>query len=265
MATVRCEVGDDHVAVVTIDRPEKRNAMDLAVFEGLHEAASTAAAAAAAGECRAVLVAGAGPAFSAGLDRSLFGAFAEALRAEGLDEQVAWLQGAFTGFEDLPVPTVAALHGPVFGAGLQLAAACHLRVAAPDATLSVREVRWALVPDLGGTYRLPRLVGLSRATDLALTGRDVDAATALSWGLVDAVLDGKDFAAQARAYTARLAAGPTVATGALPQLLRTALDATRDQALAAERRAQAACLDSADFAEAVAAARQRRAPRFTGR
>lgn len=257
-------VGDDAVGVVTLNRPDKRNAMNTAVFDGLHTAAGRAAEAAADGTCRAVLVTGAGPAFSSGLDVGLFGEFAGAA-AQGLDERIAWLQQSFTAFEDLAVPTVAAVHGAALGAGCQLALACHLRVAAPDLRIGVREARWGLVPDLGATYRLPRLVGLSRAIDLAVTARDVDAETARAWGLVDAVLDGGDAHGQARAYAARLAAGPTVATGALPHLLRRALTRSRDEALAAERAAQASCLASADFREAVAAATERRQPRFTGR
>jgi enoyl-CoA hydratase/carnithine racemase len=255
---VTFELGSDGVGVVTLNRPEKLNAMDEATFEALHGAA---AAARDADGCRAVLVIGAGRAFSAGLDTSIFGT---QVGAAPRDEWIAWLQDAFTGFEDLRVPTVAALRGVTIGGGCQLALACHLRVAAPDASLGLLEVRWGLVPDLGGTYRLPRVVGLSRAIDLAVTGRQLDAETALAWGLVDAVLPDADFDGAARRYAATLAAGPTVATGALPQLLRQSLVSDRTSVLAAERRAQQACLASTDFREAVTAASEGRAPRFTG-
>lgn len=259
---IRFDVTDQAVGLVTLDRPDKLNAMDRATFEGLHAAAAQAADAAAEGRVRAVLVIGAGRAFSAGLDVALFG---EQVGAPPDDGWIAYLQQAFTAFEDLPVPVVAAVRGVAYGAGAQLAAACHLRVAAPDAQIGVLESRWGLIPDLGGTYRLPRLVGLSRATDLCITGRVVDAPTALHWGLVDAVLDDEDFEGAALAYATRLAAGPTVASGALPRLLRASLVATRDVVLGAERAAQQACLASADFAEAVHAAVARRPPAFTGR
>lgn len=256
-------VGDDQVGVVTINRPEKRNAMDLGVFEGLHDAANRAAAAAVDRTCRAVLVTGAGVAFSAGLDVGLFGEQME--EGAGLDdERIAWLQQAFTAFEDLAVPTVAALKGMAIGAGCQLALACHLRVAAPDVQIGMREARWGLLPDLGGTYRLPRLVGLSRAIDLAVSARDLDADTALAWGVVDAVLEGEDFDGQAHAYATQHARGPTMATGTVPGLMRRGLETTRDAALAAERHAQLACLASADFREAVTAAAEGREPRFSG-
>lgn len=260
---VRFDVDDDGVGTVTLNRPDKLNAMDLETFEGLHETAAQAGAAAEEGRCRAVLVTGEGRAFSAGLDVSLFGAQAAGDAPD--DDRISWLQQAFTRFEDLPVPSVAAVRGVALGAGCQLAMACHLRVIAPDAQLGLLEIRWGLVPDLGGTYRLPRLVGLSRAVDLAVSGRKIDADTAFDWGLADAVLGGPDFTAEAHAYAARLAAGPGVATGALPRLLRESLTSERDTVLAAERRAQAACLASQDFQEAVSAALEGRKPAFLGR
>jgi enoyl-CoA hydratase/carnithine racemase len=253
---------DDAVGVISLARPDKLNALDMAMFEGLHDAAAAARAAIADGRVRAVLVRSEGRAFSAGLDVSLFAG--QLSQAPPSDDHIAWLQQAFTGLEDLPVPVVAAVRGPALGAGFQLALAAHLRLAAPDAELALLEARWALIPDLGGLTRLPRLVGLSRATDMAVTARRVDAATALAWGLVDQVVDG-DLDEAALAYTARLAAGPTVAIGAVPALLRRAVTVDRDQALALERAHQPRCIASADFAEAAAAALERREPRFTGR
>lgn len=263
MREVTFAVGDDAVGVVTLTRPEKLNAMNEAVFAGLHDAAAAARKAAADGAVRAVLVIGAGRAFSAGLDVALF-----AEQAAGRpfhDDRVAWLQQSFTGLEDLTVPTVAAVRGVALGGGCQLALACHLRVAAPDARIGLLETRWGILPDLGATYRLPRLVGLGRATDLAVSGRIIEAGTAADWGLVDAVLDDADFAAAARAYVARLAAGPTLATGALPALLRASFAADRETVLAAERAAQQRCLASADFAAAARAGAHGREPHFQGR
>ena len=264
MDAVTFEAGGDAVGLVTLNRPDKLNAMNDDVFTGLLEVAATAAEAAADGRCRAVLIIGSGRAFSAGLDVSLFAA--QAGGAVPDDAFISRLQQAFTAFEDLPVPTVAAVRGPVLGAGCQLAIACNLRVAAPDATIGLLEARWGLVPDLGGTWRLPRLIGLSRATDMAMTARTVDADTALAWGLVDAVQEpDTDFEQWARDYTARLAAGPTVATGAVADLMRDSFRLDREAVLAAERRAQQRCLASDDFREAAAAAMQGRAPNFAGR
>lgn len=268
---VTFEVGEDKVGVVTLNRPDKLNALDRGVFEGLHDTAAQARAAAEQGDVKAVLLRGEGRAFSAGLDVSLFGEMAAGQGSpieagDGTqDGMIAWLQQAFTVWEDLPVPTVAAVRGVALGGGCQLAAACHLRVAAPDASMGVLEVKWAIIPDLGGTYRLPRLVGLSRAIDMAVRGRRVDAATALQWGLVDAVLDSEDFDAQVHAYAAELAAGPTMAQSAAARLMRESLSRTREEALAGERAVQPGCLSSRDFQEAVAAAMQQRSPVFVGR
>ena len=255
---VRFEVGEDHVGVLTLSRPEKLNALDEGMFRGLHEAAERAAEAAAERRCRAVLITGEGRAFCAGLDVALFAA--QLTDGAPDDQWIAWLQRAFTRYEDLPVPTIAAVTGVAIGGGSQLAISCHLRVAAPDARFGLLESRWALVPDLGATMRLPRLVGLSRATDLAMSGRLVDAGTALAWGLVDAVLEPQEF----RPYAARLAAGPTVALGAVARLMRENPTRPREEALAADRAAQFGCLASKDFQEAVSAAAKRRDPVFTG-
>ena len=262
MDAVTFEVGDDAVGVVTLNRPDKLNAMNDDVFAGLHDVTKQAQDAIADGRCRAVLVIGAGRAFSAGLDVSLF--VAQASGGAPDDEHISYLQQAFTGFEDLDVPTVAAVKGVALGAGCQLAIACHLRIAAPDASFGLLEARWGLVPDLGATWRLPRLVGLSRATDLAMTARTVDATTALDWGLVDAVAE-DDFESFARDYAARLAAGPTVATGAVARLMRDSYRNDREAVLAAERAAQQRCLASADFTEAATAGAQGRKPNFAGR
>lgn len=260
---VRVDVADDGVATVTLNRADKLNAMDWPLFSDLHAAAATVRDEAVAGRARAVLLIGDGRAFSAGLDVSLFGE--QAAGDVPGDDRIAWLQDAFTGFEDLPVPVIAAVRGVALGAGCQLALACHQRLAAPDASFGVLEVRWGIVPDLGGTWRLPRLVGLGRATDLCLSGRTIDAQTALAWGLVDAVLPQDRFETAARERVAALAAGPTRALGAIPRLLREGQTAPREDGLAAERRVQAECLESEDFREAALAALERRPPRFSGR
>jgi enoyl-CoA hydratase/carnithine racemase len=247
----------DRVAVVTIDRPEVRNALDLATFEGLQAAAERAAS---DDDVGAVLVRGAQGNLSSGLDVSLMGTLA----AEVGDEFIAGLQAAFTAFEELDKPTVALVQGWCLGGGIQLAAACHVRLATPDARISVLERRWGLVPDLGGTWRLPRLVGLGAATELVLTARTIDAAEAHAMGLVQVVLDDDDPVTAAQAWTAALAAGPG-AVRRVPRLLRENLGRDRDAGLAAERAAQLACIAGPDTTEAVMAHLEKRDPVFQGR
>jgi enoyl-CoA hydratase/carnithine racemase len=247
----------DRVALVTIDRPRVRNAMDWDVFTGLEAAATRATEDDAVG---AVVVAGAGGTFSAGLDVSLFGQLGD----DGLDaDHIGRLQQAFNVFEDLGKPTVAAIRGHCLGAGAQLAAACHLRLVADDARIAIAERRWALVPDLGGTWRLPRLVGLGRATDWVMTGRTVRVDEAVASGFAQGRMVGEGIE-DALALAADLATAPG-ATRRVARLLRDNLDRPRHEALRAEAAAQLECLAGPDVAEAVAAAAESRAPEFIGR
>lgn len=257
---VRYEV-TDAVAHVVIDRPDVRNAMSLEVFDQLRERAAQAA-----GDDRvgAVVVRGEGGTFSSGIDVSVF----SQQGGDGDDpvggvEGIARLQAAFTAYEELDKPTVAAVTGYCFGAGIQLAAACHLRAVAPDAQMSVMEARWALIPDLGGAWRLPRLIGLGRATDLTLTARRVDATEALRIGLAEWELAAEEPVSQVHERAARLAAGPGAVRRA-PRLLRENLDRDRPAGLRAEAETQLACLAGPDFTEAVTATLQGRDPEFVG-
>lgn len=247
----------DRVAHLTLARPDRRNALDLAAFARLAERVAELEGRPDVG---AVVVAGADGAFCAGLDVSVLTGSSGPTVDAGT---IAGLQAAFDAVEDLEVPTIAAIEGPCIGAGLQLALACHLRAVAPSAVLALAEVEWGLVPDLGATTRLPRLVGLGRATELALTARRVAAADALAIGLAEVALPADDPLGAAHALAARLAAGPA-AVRRLPGLLRDNAGRDRAHAHAAEVAAQLACLAGPDVAEAVAARREARPPRFTG-
>ena len=247
----------DGVAVVTIDRPDVRNALSREVFEQLPERAAQAAGDDAVG---AVLLRGAAGNFSSGLDVSMMGELA----SEVDHAFISGLQDSFTAFEDLDKPTVALIEGYCLGGGIQLAAACHVRLVAPSARISVLERRWGLVPDLGGTYRLPRLVGQGRATELILTARTVEAEEALAIGLAEVAVGADDPYGDALAWTARLAAGPG-AVRRTPRLVRENHTRTRDGALKAERDAQLECIAGPDTTEAVVAWMEKRDPQFTGR
>jgi enoyl-CoA hydratase/carnithine racemase len=264
-AAVTYEV-TDRLAVVTIDRPEKRNAMSMDVFDGLLAAGERAAAETTGDDgVGAVLVRGSDGVFSAGIDLSTFGTqLGEDTDDATRDAFIARLQQSFTVFEDLDVPTVAAIEGYCFGAGIQLAAACHVRLVTPDAQLAVLERRWGLVPDLGGCYRLPRLVGLGRATELALTARRVSGTDAVTMGLCDVLLPDDDPQQSAWDYAMALAHGPG-AVRRVPRLVRENLERDRTTALAAERAAQMATMAGPDFREAVSAGLEGREPRFVGR
>lgn len=248
----------DAVAHVTLDRPDKRNAMNLEVFDQLAEHAHRVAG---SPEIGAVLVRGRDGVFSSGLDVSLFG---EQIDQDADPALIARLQASFTAYEDLDVPTVAAVEGFCFGGGLQLAIACHLRAVAPSARFAVMEPRWGLIPDLGGSWRLPRLVGLGQATELTLTARRIDAEEARAIGLAEIDLPSQGATEAAHELVARLAAGPG-AVRRVPRLLRENLERDRTAALAAEAATQQACLAGPDFTEAVTAHLEGRDARFVGR
>jgi enoyl-CoA hydratase/carnithine racemase len=227
----------------------------------LRERARQAAADEAAG---AVLVRGAGGVFSSGIDISVFSGWSEATAGDDAESLGAALldrlQGAFNAIEDIDKPVVAAIEGYCFGGGLQLAIACHVRAVAPSAELSVLEAKWGIIPDLGATHRLARLIGLGRATELALTTRRVDADEALRIGLAEVRLDGHDPQDRALAFTAQLAA-----LRRMPRLFRENWYRARDAALAEDGHVQLEVMSGPDFQEAVVARFEGREPRYTGR
>jgi enoyl-CoA hydratase/carnithine racemase len=251
----------ERVAHVVIERPEKRNAMSRAVLDGLLARAGEVAELVAADEVGAVVVAGRGSAFSAGLDL----ADLAGLTVGPLDEgDVGRVQAVFTAFEELDAPVLAAIDGVCLGAGLQLAIACDLRGVTERASLAVLEPRWGLVPDLGASWRLPRLVGQGRAIELMLSARRVAADEALRIGLAELLLDADDALASGHEVAVRWASGPEVLRH-LPRLVREASGPDRARALQAEARLQLRMLAGGDVTEAVRAAVEGREPRFGGR
>src|SRR4051795_3909894 len=184
---VRIEVAD-HVAVVTLTRPDKHNALDGAMFEGILAAADEVAA---TPGVRAVVLHGEGASFCSGLDvASLMSgpiSLDDILERDGRRANLA--QRACTDWIDLPMPVIAAVHGSCFGGGLQIALGADVRIATPDARLSVMESKWGLVPDMGITSTLPRLVRIDVAKELTFTGRVVSGSEGAVLGLVTRVAD----------------------------------------------------------------------------
>src|SRR3954447_12969619 len=178
----------DHVATVTLTRPDKHNALDGAMFEGIIGAAEEVAS---SPGVRAVVLHGEGPSFCSGLDvASLMSgpiSLDDILERDGRRANLA--QRACTDWIDLPMPVIAAVHGSCFGGGLQIALGADLRIAAPDARLSVMESKWGLVPDMGITSTLPRLVRIDIAKELTYTSRVLTGAEAAALGLVTRVAE----------------------------------------------------------------------------
>jgi enoyl-CoA hydratase/carnithine racemase len=181
---VRVQIGDSGVATVTMARPDKHNALDQAMFEGLMDAAAQLAEDPA---IRAVVLHGEGKSFCSGLDISSFmsGRGGTGILLDRDSDRIAnFAQRVSYDWSLVPVPVIAAIHGNCFGGGLQIALGTDIRIAAPEAKLSIMEIKWGLVPDMGITQTLPRLVPIDVAKELTFTGRIVSGADAFALGLV---------------------------------------------------------------------------------
>ena len=256
---VRIDV-DDHVAVVTLTRPEKHNALDAAMFEGILGAAEQVASTAG---MRAVVLHGEGPSFCSGLDVASFlegpVSLDSLLEREGRRANVA--QRACTDWLDLPVPVIAAVHGNCFGGGLQIALGADVRIAAPDARLSVMEVKWGLVPDMGITNTLPRLARIDVAKELTYTGRVVSGEEAVALGLVTRVA--ADPLAEALELARAIADRSPDAVRAAKRLYDEAWVAPRDEALLLETELQVGLAGKPNQLAAVTAGFTKQPGEFT--
>jgi enoyl-CoA hydratase/carnithine racemase len=226
------------VVRITLNRPEKRNAQTPETWRWLARVGADLP-----GSVRVVLVTGAGPSFSSGLDHKLLaderslGALARG-SAQRAEEAIAGFQAGFGWLAEPRLVSIAAVQGHAVGAGFQLALACDLRVVAGDAQFSMAEPRFGLVPDLGGTKRLVELVGYARAAHICLAGARMDAEEALRVGLASAVVPADQLLDAAEQTVAAVLALPRDAVVETKALLRTAGDRTQSAQEAAERAAQ---------------------------
>lgn len=244
---VRVETAD-HVATVTLSRPEKHNALDAAMFAGILDAASEVAG---APGVRAVVLRGEGPSFCSGLDVASLMASPEGL--EGILERNGHranrAQRVATDWLDLPVPVIVAIHGNCFGGGLQIALGGDIRIAAPGARLCVMEAKWGLVPDMGITQTLPRLLRADLARELTYTARIVSGEEAAAVGLVTRVAEDPHEAAFALAR--EIAARSPDAVRAAKRLYSEAWAAPPAEALKLETELQRALIGSPNQLAAV--------------
>ncbi|AMN47917.1 2-(1,2-epoxy-1,2-dihydrophenyl)acetyl-CoA isomerase [Steroidobacter denitrificans] len=249
---------DGHIARIHFNRPEALNAIDAAMardFKAACTAISTDP------EVRVVVLSGEGRAFIAGGDIKEFQADAAGVAATLIDplhEGVLLLSG-------LRAPVIASLRGPVAGAGFSLAMICDLAIAADDTRFNLAYCNLATTSDLGASWTLPRVVGLRKATEIALLSGTIDAAEALRLGLVNRVVAKEELEEQTEALATRLARQAPIAMGKMKKLLRESFANDLATQLAAERQSFAECARTADFAEAVDAFLGKRAANYTGR
>jgi enoyl-CoA hydratase/carnithine racemase len=255
---VRLEVVDG-VAVVSLNRPEKHNAFNDELYTAWREAMEWAAG---SDTVRAVLLRGEGRSFSSGRDTSELGQ-----RAGGESDFAFVRHHQEARLHDLgiPKPVVAALKGAVIGGAFEVALAADIRIASTDIKMGFPEIRYGLLPDTGGTAFATILAGPSRAKLLVMSGELIDAQQALTWGLVDRVVEPADLDDAALTLARRLAAGPPLALAMAKQLIDDVWSATVRSGLRSELLAQSALFASEDYEEARAALREGRAPDYRGR
>lgn len=247
---------DAGVVTLTLNRPGQRNALTSQMRRDLRQALTDAAATA-----RCIVLTGAGTAFCAGQD------LADAGDPDTLDLGrilAEEYEPLLKQLADCPVPTIAAVNGAAAGAGANLALTCDLVIAAESASFIQSFTRIGLAPDAGGTWRLPRQIGMARAMGAMLLAEPVTARQAADWGMIWQAVPDADFAATVIARARQLAAGPATAYRAIKTALAASpVNSLADQ-LTLEARLQAGCGATADFAEGVAAFLEKRPPRFTG-
>jgi enoyl-CoA hydratase/carnithine racemase len=253
---------DSGITTITLNRPEKLNALAGHMRRDLAEALE------AAGSDRnvhVVVITGAGRAFCAGGD---IRAMAELIEKENADEFSRLLGSArrvVTAIRQMTKPVVASIGGPASGAGFNLALACDLRIASTEATFSQSFVKVGLHPDWGGTYFLPRLVTPNKACELFFLGETIDANEALRLGMINYIVEPAELETATRKLAERLRAAPAISVAAAKQAVYMSQTAEMEEMLRFETEAQLRCFESEDGREGVRAFLEKREPKFTGR
>jgi len=244
---------------ITLNRPETRNALTTQVNDAVRAAIESAPGAGA----RVVVVTGAGGAFSSGLDLRV--AAEEGMDPSTIESRMRiHFHGLIRAVRACPLPTIAVVDGPAAGFGCDLALACDLRLVSDRARFGEIFVKRGLMPDGGGTWMLPRLIGLGRALELMLTGDMVDAVEAHRIGLANRIFPAQQLEPAARDFARTLAGGPPLVHRAVKAAVAAAAHSTLDEALEGEVRGQLTLLASADFQEGIVAFLEKRQPAFKG-
>ncbi|KIC35433.1 crotonase/enoyl-CoA hydratase family protein [Leisingera sp. ANG-M7] len=252
----------DHIAYVTLARPDKHNALDEEMIDGIIAAGQEVADS----DARAVVLSGAGASFCAGLDMAALASFVQRDLSTLIMERTRHEANAFQEvamiWRRVPVPVIAAIHGACFGGGLQIALGADIRIAHPEAQLSVMEMKWGLIPDMGGMALLPRLLRSDVLRRLTWTAEKVEAPQALDWGLVTELAGNPLSRANELAH--EIAAKSPSAVRAAKRLIAYAESgASQAEVLLRESAEQLDLIGKPDQIEAVAAQLQKRPPDFT--
>jgi 2-(1,2-epoxy-1,2-dihydrophenyl)acetyl-CoA isomerase len=262
---IHYHVGDDHVARITLDRPDAKNALTIEMRDAIVAAVRDARADASA---RAVLVTATGDAFCSGMDlraSTMANAGSPDFETRSTAEALRiGVQAFIRELWELDKPTVAAVNGAAVGPGAHLALACDFVLVHDDTRFLWSFARWGLVVDAGGAYLLPRLVGLPRAKAMVMLGDGAQGAEAVNLGLAYRCVPRDELASAANELAARLAAGPTRSLGLSKHLLNTSFETSLDRSLELEGISQSLAATSRDLVEGMAAFKERRDPDFSG-
>ncbi len=249
---------DGAVAVLTLNAPARMNALSHEMLVALAEALDDMVLS----DARSVVITGAGNAFCAGADLQSVDPNTDSLADLGATFDL-YYRPLVDRLRDYPLPTVAAVNGVAAGFGMSLVMMCDLTVMADDSYMAAAFARIGLVPDGGWSYLVPRLIGKSRALEMALLAEGLPAKTAQDWGLVNRLVPANQALAEGMALAERLAEGPASLTG-IRRLVWHGLDSTWDEQLDAEAEAQAEAGHTVDFGEGVTAFQAKRPPKFLG-
>jgi len=253
----------DGIATLTLNRPERLNALGGTLRQDLHDAVTRAGA---DREVRVMVVTGAGKGFCSGGDVKAMGEAKAGQRERPLLEKIApGRDRTLLAMREAPQPIIAAVNGAAAGAGMNLALGCDLRIASTAAKFTQAFVKRGLHPDWGGTYFLPRVVGMAKACEMIFTGEVIDAAEALRLGIVSRVVAPEELLPTAYEVARRIAAGPPVAIRLAKRSLYANEDLDLRGALQMETMAQNICFETEDATEGIRAFGEKRAPIFKGR
>lgn len=249
---------ESRVAILTLNRPQKHNTFDLETWQELEAAAMEL------GECEdlgAVVVNANGPVFSGGIDLNQL----QQTNLEFALKKVPWLQSVYNKWDDLPVPVIAAVQGPCYGAGVEFILACDIRIAAKSARFALPEVKLGLSPDMGGTTRLTRLVGPGQAKRFAIGCEEFDAEEARFMGIVEVVVDDQQLMDYTMKLAKRMAGNAPIAVKMAKKAINVAADSSLMAGLQFEQAQSVLCCGTEDLQEGIRSFFEKRKPVFKGR